>query len=124
MADNNRQDEQQKPRVGLFRRLANAVRNNSDELYKSTYYSDNNNKKQLDMIRTDITTSIKDIMDGTADVVGEPNISKLFERLLMNTQNDSKTVSEFERIFETMILSIILLIHILIIDGLKLSMMR
>jgi hypothetical protein len=98
MADNNRQDEP-KPRVGLFRRLANAVRNNSDELYKSTYYSDNNNKKQLDMIRTDITTSIKDIMDGTADVVGEPNISKLFERLLMNTQNDSKTVSEFERIF-------------------------
>lgn len=98
MADNNRQDET-KPRVGLFRRLANSVRNNSDELYKSTYYSDNTNKKQLDMIRTDITSSIKDIMDGTADVVGEPNISKLFERLLMNTQNDSQTVSEFERIF-------------------------
>lgn len=98
MADNNRQD-QPKPRVGLFRRLATAVRNNSDELYKSTYYSDNSNKKQLDMIRTDITTSIKDIMDGTADIVGEPNISKLFERLLMNQQNDSQTVSEFQRIF-------------------------
>ena len=92
-------EEQGKIRVGIIRRMAERIQANSDELYKTTYYSDPKNKQQLQAIKTDITTSIKDIMDSNADNVGEPHISKLYERLFMNAQNDPATVDEFERIF-------------------------
>jgi len=92
------QNEQQ-PRIGLLRRLANIIQGNSDDLYKNAYYSDPGNKQQLKAIKTDITNTIKDIMDTTVDNVGEPNISKLYERLYFNAQNDKETIGDFDRIF-------------------------
>jgi hypothetical protein len=99
MPSQNNKNDKQKPRIGTLRRLADLVQGNMDDIYKSTYYADPNNRDQLNAIKTDITASIKDIMDVNSDNIGEPNISRLYERLLLNSQNDSDTVQEFERIF-------------------------
>lgn len=84
---------------GSLKKIAASIQKNSDELYRSTYYSDRTNKRQLDSIKTDINNSIKSIIDSNADNVGEPNISRLFERMLMARQKDPATINEFERIF-------------------------
>lgn len=97
MASDNK--DKQKPRMGVIRKLADLVQGNMDDMYRTTYYADPNNRDQLKAIKTDITTSIKDIMDTNTDNIGEPNISRLYERLLLNSQNDPTTVKEFERIF-------------------------
>lgn len=96
-SENNKNE--QKPRMGVIRRLADLVQGNMDDMYRTTYYADPNNKDQLKAIKTDITSSIKDIMDVNSDNIGEPNISRLYERLLLNSQGDSDTIQEFERIF-------------------------
>lgn len=99
MPSQNKKNEQQKPRMGVIRRLADLVQGNMDDMYRTTYYADPNNKDQLQAIKTDITTSIKDIMDNNSDNIGEPNISRLYERLLLNSQGDPNTLKEFDRIF-------------------------
>ena len=92
-------DAEKQIRLGPIRRLANLIQGNNDALYKSTYYSDPTNKQQLQALKTDITNTIKDIMTNSTDNTGQPNISKLYERLLLNTQNDKSTIDDFERIF-------------------------
>lgn len=84
---------------GFIKKLSDRIQSNINDLYKSTYYSDPSNKDQLASIKTDIDTSIKSIMNNNSDNIGEPNISKLYERLLMNAQSDPSVVNEFERIF-------------------------
>lgn len=98
MPSENKKD-QQKPRVGVLRKLSSLVQGNMDDMYRSTYYAEPGNRDQLQAIKTDITSSIKDIMDNNSDNIGEPNISRLYERLLLSGQNDGDTVREFERIF-------------------------
>ena len=92
-------DKQKTPNMSALRKLASLVQGNMDDMYRTTYYADPNNRDQLQAIKNNITTSIKDIMDANSDNIGEPNISRLYERLLLNTQGDSSTVQEFERIF-------------------------
>lgn len=94
------QDKRNKPiKFNALKKLADKIQNNTDDIYRSTYYSDNTNKVQLQNIKNDINTSIKNIIDSNADNIGEPNISKLYERIFMNTQNDKGTLDDFERIF-------------------------
>ena len=88
-----------KQSLNIFRRMAERIQNGMDDLYKSTYYSDTSNKDQLNGIKNDINTSIKNIMDLNSDNTGEPNISKLYERILLKTQSDPSTINEFEKIF-------------------------
>ena len=93
-------DKENKPiKFNALKKLADKIQNNTDDIYRSTYYSDNTNKVQLQNIKNDINTSIKNIIDSNADNIGEPNISKLYERIFMNTQNDKGTLDDFERIF-------------------------
>ena len=96
-SDKNKQ--QSSPRVPALKRIISAMQGNLDDLYRSTYYADKENNKQLQDIRADIDNSIKSIIDSNADTVGEPNISKLYERLLMGEQSNKDTITEFERIF-------------------------
>ena len=91
--------DDQQPRLGPIRRLAGLIQGNSDDLYKNTYYSDPSNKQQLQNLKADITATIKDIMNNNSELTGEPNISKLYERLLLNAQNDSELVNSFDKIF-------------------------
>ena len=91
--------EQKQTRFGAFRRIAERIQNSNNDLYKSTYYADPANQQQLKAITDDINVSIKNIMDSSANNIGDPNISKLYERMLMGAQSDSETITEFERIF-------------------------
>lgn len=92
-------DQQEKVRFSAFKKIAERLQNSTNDLYKSTYYSDISNKQQLKAISDDINASIKSIMDTNNNNTGEPNISKLYERMLMNAQSDGNTINEFERIF-------------------------
>ena len=103
MADNN----QQASRMGPIKRLASLIQGNTDDLYKNTYYSDPSNKQQLQALKKDITSTIKDIMSNNSDVAGETNISKLYERLLLSAQNDPDLVKGFESIFGDIFLIIL-----------------
>lgn len=96
-SDKNKQ--QSSTRVPALKKIISAMQGNLDDLYRSTYYADKENNKQLQDIRADIDNSIKSIIDSNADTVGEPNISKLYERLLMGEQSNKDTITEFERIF-------------------------
>lgn len=82
-----------------IRNVITRMQDNMRDLYKSTYYADASNRKQLLDIRDGINASIKDIIVGNADNIGAPNISKLYERVFMNQQSGSTTVSEFEKVF-------------------------
>lgn len=95
----NKNDNQPQVRTGILKRIADRIQGNTDSLYRSTYYSDIENKRSLQDITDSINASIKNIMDANVDNVGEPNISRLYERMFMNAQSDATTVSEFERIF-------------------------
>ena len=97
--DKKTKDSNKLANFSTIRKIAGALQANIDDLYRSTYFSDPEDTQQLQGIKNDIDASIKDIMDVNADVVGEPNISKLYERMYMGIQRDPSTITEFERIF-------------------------
>lgn len=88
-----------KQRTGLLRSLAQRINGNMDDLYRNTYYTDPTNRHQLASLKTDIATSIRKIKDTSSDATGEPNVSKLYERLLLKAQSNGSTITEFDRIF-------------------------
>ena len=99
MPDNENSNSPATSRSGLLKRLAGRVNDGLGQLYKSTYYSDSSNRDALQALKSDISTSIKSIMDNNKDNTGIPNMSRVYERLLLNKQNDEKSVKEFEAIF-------------------------
>lgn len=93
-------DSKKRPiRFNLINKLAGRVQDNLTDLYMHTYYSDPTNHQQLQALKTNVSSSIKSIMDTNSDNIGEPNITRLYERLFLNSQQDSQTVKEFEKIF-------------------------
>ena len=100
MAMANNDNKRSAMSFNTLKKIAERIQGNSDSIYRSTYYSDPKDKQVLNTLKTSIDTSIKSIMDNNSDSLGEPNISRMYERLLMNTQNDSGTVEEFRKLFE------------------------
>ena len=92
-------DDKSQIRFGTLKKIANLIQAGSDDIYKSTYYSDPENKKQLNDLKSSIDTSIKNILDINTGSIGEPNMSRLYERMYFNSQNDTDTIKEFEKIF-------------------------
>jgi len=86
-------------RFNALKKIAGLIQSNTDDIYKSTYYTDPENKRQLDNLKNNIDTSIKNILNNNINSTGEPNMSRFYERLFFNTQNDKDTVAEFEKIF-------------------------
>ena len=86
------------PGLGSIRKIAASLQSNLDHLYQRINYADPSNARQLSNIKADVNDTIKNIMLTTSDSIGQPNISKIFDRLRL-AQNDRSTVSEFERIF-------------------------
>ena len=86
-------------RFNALKKIAGLIQSNSDEIYKSTYYTDPENKRQLNDLKSSIDSSIKDILNNNVNMTGEPNMSRFYERLFFNSQNDQDTVAEFEKIF-------------------------
>ena len=92
-------NSQSPSKSSLLKRLAGRVTDGLNQLYKSTYYSDTSNRDTLQSLKTDISSSIKSIMDNNKDNIGVPNMSRVYERLLLDAQNNEKSVKEFESIF-------------------------
>lgn len=84
---------------GLLKKIAGRIQSGNDALYRTTYYADPQNKKELNQLKTNIDTSIKNIMDTNITNNGEPNISRLYERMFMKAQNDPNKIKDFEEIF-------------------------
>lgn len=99
MANNKKDDDKSNIRFGALKKIAGLIQSNSDEIYKSTYYTDPENKKQLNDLKSSIDSSIKDILSNNVNMTGEPNMSRFYERLFFNSQNDEGTVKEFEKLF-------------------------
>ena len=95
-----KKDDNNSIKFGALKKIANLMQTNSDSLYKNTYFSDPSNKQQLQDLKSGIDDTIRDIMNTNIDNVGEPNISRMYERIFMNTQNDPTTTKEFQKIFE------------------------
>ena len=51
-------DDKSQIRFGTLKKIANLIQAGSDDIYKSTYYSDPENKKQLNDLKSSIDTSI------------------------------------------------------------------
>lgn len=100
---NNRNSDGDKIRQpGLIRKLAGFIQRGTNDLYKNIYFNDPTDKQTLDKITADISNTVRDIINDTTDTTGQPNITKLYERLLANgvTNKDDKQLNaEFERIF-------------------------
>ena len=99
MAKNKDDDKRPNIRFNALKKIAGLIQSNADDIYKSTYYTDPENKRQLDDLKSSIDLSIKNILDNNVNATGEPNMSRFYERLFFNTQNDKDTVAEFEKIF-------------------------
>ena len=99
MAKNKDDDNRSNIRFNALKKIAGLIQSNADDIYKSTYYTDPENKRQLDDLKSSIDLSIKNILDNNVNATGEPNMSRFYERLFFNTQNDKDTVAEFEKIF-------------------------
>ena len=99
MAKKKDDDNKSNIRFNALKKIAGLIQSNSDEIYKSTYYTDPENKRQLNDLKSSIDSSIKDILNNNVNMTGEPNMSRFYERLFFNSQNDQDTVAEFEKIF-------------------------
>lgn len=99
MAKNKDDDNRSNIRFNALKKIAGLIQSNADDIYKSTYYTDPENKRQLNDLKSSIDLSIKNILDNNVNATGEPNMSRFYERLFFNTQNDKDTVAEFEKIF-------------------------
>ena len=99
MAKNKDDNTKSNIRFNALKKIAGLIQSNTDDIYKSTYYTDPENKRQLDNLKNNIDTSIKNILNNNINSTGEPNMSRFYERLFFNTQNDKDTVAEFEKIF-------------------------
>ena len=99
MAKKKDDDNKSNIRFNALKKIAGLIQSNSDEIYKSTYYTDPENKKQLNDLKSSIDSSIKDILSNNVNMTGEPNMSRFYERLFFNAQNDDNTIKEFEKIF-------------------------
>lgn len=78
--------------------LANKIQQSEEDLYFSTYYSTPENRNTLNVLKRDISNTIKSIVVNNSDNNGEPNISKLYERLFNNRDNSSD-ISKIETFF-------------------------
>ena len=99
MAKNKDDNTKSNIKFNALKKIAGLIQSNTDDIYKSTYYTDPENKRQLDNLKNNIDTSIKNILNNNINSTGEPNMSRFYERLFFNTQNDKDTVAEFEKIF-------------------------
>lgn len=93
-------DKNKKVNNKTINTLVSSIRGNIDNLYKNTYFSQINNKKDLNNIKADIDASIDDIINANINNVGVPNISQLYSRLkIKNGENSDSISNQLEDLF-------------------------
>lgn len=61
--------------------LATKLQNNLDDLYKSTYYSDNSDNKTINAVRDRMSNILNGLLDKTKTTTGGENISSLISKM-------------------------------------------
>lgn len=90
-----------RPNIRRINTWLDNVGTQMDQLYRSTYYSDNSNMRDLDKIANGIEDDINSIINrnNTVDISG---ISKMYSRLkLQDSLSDSKLVDTVKELFES-----------------------
>lgn len=70
--------------VNKSKEFAMKLQNNLDDLYKSTYYSDNSNSKSINAIRDKMSNILNGLLDKTKTTTGGENISALLSKMYPN----------------------------------------
>lgn len=96
MAKNNKD---QKLNVKAINGLVGNIRSSIDNLYKNTYFSQVSNKKDLSAIKSDIDTSLDNIINSNIDNIGVPNISQLYSRMNTGTNKGESIGNNLEDMF-------------------------
>ena len=91
--------------VDFNKKMAKRIQDNIDNLYKSTYYTDNKDKQYIDTIRDMMNQNLNGLIDKTRIRSGESNISDLYARTL--AQGD-KSLSVMKDLTDSAMLSDIL----------------
>ena len=101
MANNNKAEELMM-NVDFNKKLAQRTQKNLDNLYKSTFYTDNRDKQYIDNMRDQMNKSINGLIDKTRIRSGDTNISGLYARTLAKGDN---TLSVMKEITDSSMLS-------------------
>ena len=91
--------------VEFNKKLATRTQKNIDNLYKTTWYTDNKDKQYIDNIRDQMNKSLNGLIDRAKIRNGDSNISELYSRTL--AQGD-KSLSVMKEITDSAMLSDIL----------------
>ena len=78
--------------------LAKQIQKNLDDIYRSTYYTDNNTEKYINQIRNQMDRDINGLMDRAKEANGGTNITSLYSRTLAKA--DDNTMKELRRTLE------------------------
>ena len=78
--------------------LAKQIQKNLDDIYRSTYYTDNNTEKYINQIRNQMDRDINSLMDRAKEANGGTNITSLYFRTLAKA--DDNTMKELRRTLE------------------------
>lgn len=92
-------EKEQKLNVKVINGLVGNIRSGIDSLYKNTYFSQISNKKDLSAIKSDIDTSLDNIINNNIDSVGVPNISQLYTRMNTGTNKGESIGNNLEDMF-------------------------
>ena len=66
---------------GLIKRLSDTVQNNLNYLYQRTYYSQPNNKQDIENIKNKLDASIDNIVNVNRNNTGSSTMSTLYSRI-------------------------------------------
>ena len=80
--------------IDFNKKLAKRTQDNIDNLYKTTYYTDNKEKQYIDTMRDQMNKSINGLIDKTKLRNGETNISGLYARTLAKGDRSLSVMKE------------------------------
>ena len=105
MPDNNKKIDQLYMNKKFNQTLAKRTQDNIDNLYKTTFYTDNKDKQYLDNIRTTMDRTLSGLIDKTKMRAGSFNLSELYARTLAK---DDQSMSIMKNLTDSAMLSDIL----------------
>ena len=84
--------------------IAKGIRNNMNDLYRTTYMTAPQQNDDLQDLNTRINSSLDKIINRNIDSVGMPSVTKLYSRLAERSKNN-KMVDDLEKMFDNGLVS-------------------
>lgn len=88
-----------------IRNLAQGISGTVDTLYRSTYMTTPQQSNDLEDLNDRINASIDNIVAGNKLKIGQPSITHLYSRITNNNNDQSRVVSELEKMFDSGIMT-------------------